>query len=726
MSQPIPIAKRLPTLLLSLILLVTSIGLAPAPEAPDAPNGGLPPGFSDSLVTNLASPTALAFTPDGRMLITRQGGSLRVFQNGSLLVTPALDLASVAQWGRSQICSNSERGLLGVTVDPDFTNNRYIYLFYTYQRVAGQCPTSQPVTANHPVNRVARFVLPDDNVIVTTTQTVLVDNMPSTAGNHNAGDVNFGNDGYLYISIGDGGCDYAGGGCAGSNDAARDEHVLTGKLLRITRDGDIPAGNPFQGVNDDRCNVTGATIASHRCQETYAWGLRNPFRFAMDPNSVSNNFLINDVGQGAWEEIDLGQSGVDYGWNCREGAHTNNTTGPCNPTPANMIDPVYEYSHGTGCYAITGGAFIPNGVWPDYDGQYFFADYGCGQIFTLSPAYTVTTFATGLGTSSAVHMEFGPYQSTQALYYTTYAGGGQVRRISLSQSPTAAIAATPTSGPAPLFVTFDATGSADPDNDPLVFDWDFGDGITNTTSSITTTYTYTTPGIFTATVIARDSFGLTSAPAAIEIQPGNTAPTPTILSPLTDTLFAVGQVITLTGVATDTQDGTLPDNGLKWNVLLHHIDINNPGNAHTHPYVTDQIGNNITFTAPAPEGFDATALSYLEVLLTASDSLNLAATITQTLEPQRVNVTFATAPSGLQLILNSAPYTAPQTLVGWEAWAISVQAPNQMDGSNQSWVFDNWSDGGAAAHTLNVPATSETYTATFMLVNYLYLPIVHR
>ncbi|HBL30227.1 MAG TPA: hypothetical protein DD490_25625, partial [Acidobacteria bacterium] len=386
----------------------------------------VPAGFADTLVASVGSPTALAFTPDGRLLITTQGGTLRIWNGTSLLATPALAFAA------SAICTNSERGLLGIAVDPDFATNRRIYLFYTFETAGGSC-----------VNRISRFhffsTVGQENLVDPASELVLIDNMPSPAGNHNAGDVHIGRDGYLYATIGDGGCDYAGGGCAGSNDAARDQHTLTGKLVRITRDGNIPPTNPFQGAGTARCNVTGGTTAGNKCQETYAWGFRNPFRFAMDPNNAGTRFFVNDVGQGAWEEIDELQAGADYGWNCREGAHVNNTGGPCNPTPAGMVDPIFEYPHGTpgpaginNCNSITGGAFVPNGLWPGFDGAYLFSDYVCGAIFRLtqSGTWSAATFATSLGSSSAVHLRFGPWGNSQALYYTTFAGGGQVRRIS--------------------------------------------------------------------------------------------------------------------------------------------------------------------------------------------------------------------------------------------------------------------------------------------------------
>lgn len=394
----------------------------------------VPAGFVDELVAAVSGPTAMAFTPDGRLLVTRQSGSLRVVTPaGALLATPALTFSA------AQICTNSERGLLGVAVDPSFATNRFVYLFYT-RNATGSCATG----IDGARNRVSRFVLPDTNVIDPATETVLVDGLRSFGGNHNAGDLRFGNDGFLYVSTGDGGADYAGdSGSAGANDAARDEFHLLGKILRITRDGGIPPTNPFQGAGTARCNATGETTPGNRCQETFAWGFRNPFRFAMDPNSSGTRVFVNDVGQGVREEIDELSAGLDYGWNCREGTRVNSTTGKCSPTPAGMRDPFFEYSHGatpvpgtsiSGCNSITGGAFVPNGVWPaEYDGTYLFADYVCGAIFRIpagaAPPAAATAIVSNLGGSSATALVFGPYAATQALYYTSYAGGGEVRRL---------------------------------------------------------------------------------------------------------------------------------------------------------------------------------------------------------------------------------------------------------------------------------------------------------
>jgi glucose/arabinose dehydrogenase len=382
----------------------------------------VPAGFQDTLVTSVSNPTSVAFTPNRRMLITNRSGILHVYKNGAL--STALNISG-------KVCSDSERGLLGVAVDPSFSTTRHIFVYYTFKKF-GACPTNVPTA---PVNRVSRFTLPDNNVINPASEKVLIDNIPSPNGNHNAGDVQFGPGGGLYVSVGDGGCDYAGGGCQNQNDAARDSHVLLGKILRITKAGAVPSTNPYLGPDSARCNLTGRTDPGKKCQETYASGLRNPFRFAFDPNTSSARFFINDVGGGAWEEIDRGLRGADYGWNVREGHCATGSTTNCGPPPAGMTNPIFDYSHSTGCRTITGAAFVPNGVWPaQYNGAYLYADYICGRIFTLKPAtgggFTSASFATGL--STPVAMTFGPYLTTRALYYVNHAGGGQVRRIAFT------------------------------------------------------------------------------------------------------------------------------------------------------------------------------------------------------------------------------------------------------------------------------------------------------
>ena len=404
--------SRIGLLVFALLVAASSLG-SPATSLGDE-RVTAPEGFEDELLSNVTDASALAFLPDGRLLVASRTGSIKVYTDGSLLETPALDISGVT-------CSGGERGLLGLAVDPDFADNNYLYIYYTFTK-DGTCPSG---SLENPVNRVSRFVFADDNVVDPDSETVLLDNLYSYQTVHNAGGLDFGPDGYLYVTVGDNYCDYLGdSGCAGGNDASRDQNVLIGKVLRITRDGDIPPDNPFLGDDSDRCGLTGGTEPGRRCQETYAWGLRNPFRFAFDPDSDESVLYINDVGQELWEEINLGQPGADYGWNVREGPCVNNSLDDCGPPPEGMTNPLFAYQHmdDIDCEVITDGAFVPDGVWPEeYDDVYLFADYACSRVFALrgddAGGYEMEEFLVIDDVLGPFDLTFGPHDGGQALYY---------------------------------------------------------------------------------------------------------------------------------------------------------------------------------------------------------------------------------------------------------------------------------------------------------------------
>jgi glucose/arabinose dehydrogenase len=590
---------------------------------------------------------------------------------------------------------------------------RWVYLFYTFRKF-GVCEAN---TASAPVNRVSRFMAGPDLAIDPASEEVLVDNIPSVAGNHNGGDLEFASDGLLYVSVGDSGCKIGDASrCAAQNDNARFNDILAGKILRIVRDGTIPNGNPFGGATGARdCGEpTGVPPGTGPCREIFATGLRNPFRIAFDPGTT--RFHINDVGQNTWEEIDLGANGADYGWNVREGFCATGSTTNCGAPPAGLTNPIFAYGRTGGCASITGGAFVPDGAgWPAaYTDAYLYADYVCGKIVRLnqdaSGTWQPTDFVTGIGGSSAVTLAFGPSAAGQSLYYTTYAGGGQLRRIDSTtlgnRPPVAALSASPTSGNPPLTVTFDGSGSSDPDGDSLSYLFDFGDGTTTKQTTPVVNHTYTAPGTFVAALKVDDGrSGGVSAPVTRTIQVGNSAPTPTITSPAAGATFAVGQTYTLTGSGTDPEQGALPASALSWTVIKHH-------DTHTHPFLGPVAGNNISFTGPSPEELAATTNSYLEIRLTATDAAGASTTVTRNFLPATVALTFTTQPSGLLVTVNGQSFTGPSTVTSWQGWALNVSAPDQASGG-RTYRFQRWSDGGAPSHTIVTPTAPTTYTAKF-------------
>lgn len=700
-------------LLLLIVPLLVAVAFLEQPAA-NVTGASVPANFTDTTLFNVSSPTALAFTPDGRLLVNTQPGVMRIYQNGALLPTPAMTIPA------GKICSNSERGLLGVAVDPDFATNHFIYVYYTFQK-NGNCNITYD---NGPVNRVSRFILGDDNLVAvdwnttpTTGETVLLDNIASY-GNHNGGDLHFGQDNLLYISVGDGGCSITNGSnCQGNNDNARRLDILYGKILRINKDGSVPTSNPrFNDSGSRRCgDPAGAPGGTGPCQEMFAWGLRNPFRFTFQPGT--NQFYINDVGDVTWEEIDVSQANADYGWNVREGFCPRASTTNCGAPPAGMTNPIFAYQHGT-CNSITGGAFAPTGVWPaPYDGAYFFADYVCGKIFRLTGTpgnYTAQDFVTGMGGGSAVTLLFGPYKGTQALYYTTYAGGGSVNVLSFNRAPTAAISANPTSGLAPLTVNFNGSGSTDPDGNNTIanYIWNFGDGSPIlTTTTATTSHSYAA-GTYTASLVVQDNLGLSSNTATVSIAV-NSPPTPVIDSPVQGTTFAVGESISLTGHASDQQDGPLPQSSLAWYVVLHD-------GVNAYPFLGPVYGNN-SFTAPAPPNLPAAANGYLEIQLKATDSDGASTVVTQALQPKKVNVTFHSVnpTTGVSVNVNSTSLTTPVTVVSWQNYVLNVTVPHQTI-SAQAKVFSVWSDANpnpnpnSAFRQITTPASAATYEATMI------------
>ena len=329
----------------------------------------LPAGFSETSIGGLSGPTAMAMAPDGRIFVCQQGGALRVIKSNALLPTPFITLT---------VNSTGERGLLGVAFDPDFLTNHFIYLYYT-----ATTPTIH--------NRISRFTAVGD-VAAAGSEVILLDLNDLSATNHNGGAIHFGRDGKLYAAVGE--------NAVSSNSQTLSN--LLGKVLRINKDGSIPADNPFFG------SATGAN------RSIWALGLRNPFTFNVHPNS--GRIFINDVGQSAFEEINDGVAGGNYGWPDTEGP-----TG--NPS---FISPIHFYANQNApeC-AIAGGTFYAPEVrqFPSqYVESYFFSDLCGGWIRRLDQAATSFGFATGI--SNPVDQLVGHDGS---LYYLARGSGAVVR-----------------------------------------------------------------------------------------------------------------------------------------------------------------------------------------------------------------------------------------------------------------------------------------------------------
>ncbi len=316
-----------------------------------------PDGFRVTRVgTGFSGPIDIAALPDGsgRMLVVERAGRIRILNptSGAILPTPFLDIAA-------QVSTNGERGLLGLTLAPDFQTSGTFYVFLA--NLAG----------NIEVRRYRTLAGNRDQADPASADLILAIPHPGFS-NHNGGWIAFGPDGFLYLATGD------GGGSGDPNGNGQNRNSLLGKILRIDPAGDsfpadpdrdyrIPAGNPF---------ADGGGAA-----EIWAYGLRNPFRASFD--AATGNLWIGDVGEGAREEVNLmraGDGGANFGWNVVEG--TQNYTGS---PQAGFTLPVTEYSHGSGPRqgrSITGGR-VYRGPVEGLRGQYVFADFISGNIWSL-------------------------------------------------------------------------------------------------------------------------------------------------------------------------------------------------------------------------------------------------------------------------------------------------------------------------------------------------------
>jgi glucose/arabinose dehydrogenase len=300
----------------------------------------------------LTVPTFVTNSHDGtgRLFILEQRGRILVVQPQTRAATVFLDLTD-------KVLTSTERGLLGMTFHPQFTENREFFVDYTRKLDGAVIVARYKVSATNPN-------------VAEPAETVLL-NIPHSVAEHNGGMIEFGPDGYLYISAGDGGSSYDPANNAQNLDS------LLGKILRI--DVDSPAGstvpyssppdNPFYGSTQGR-------------DEIFAFGFRNPWRFSFD--RATGEIYVGDVGQDTFEEIDVVESGGNYGWRVFEGTLcTNKGPAPCDPD--NYIPPILQYGHSGrgGTCSITGGYVYRGNKQSLPFGAYIFGDYCTGQIYML-------------------------------------------------------------------------------------------------------------------------------------------------------------------------------------------------------------------------------------------------------------------------------------------------------------------------------------------------------
>jgi glucose/arabinose dehydrogenase len=361
-----------------------------APVTVTVPGSPAPAFVNDRVIIGLDEPTQMVFTPDGRMLIAERDGTIWVVPPGSsqVLPTPLIQVPNVE--------TGDERGLLGLAFHPAFPEDPRFFIYYS-TRDSRQVVAERRVDPANPERADPGY----ERVILS---------MDDFASNHNGGALVFGPDGYLYIATGDGG----GGGDPEGNGQRLDTPLA--KILRIDvrpvgggGEYQVPPGNPFIGRE-------GAL------PEIWHTGLRNPWRFSFD--RAQGDMWIGDVGQGAWEEIDVarrGASGLNFGWSITEGRHCYREE---NCSTDGLTKPVTEYSHDLGC-SVTGGVVYRGSQWPALVGAYLFADYCSGRIWAIDAATDDTGEPVVVAETERAISSFGEDEAGEV--YVTDLGGTLLR-----------------------------------------------------------------------------------------------------------------------------------------------------------------------------------------------------------------------------------------------------------------------------------------------------------
>lgn len=765
------------------LLAAFVLGAGPAAAEP-----ALTEGFQDTIaIGNLEQPTNFRFAADGRVFVAEKPGKILVFEDIED-TTPEVfaDL-------RTDTYDNGDRGLLGIALDPEFTTGQpYVYALYTYDHLLGDpsappkwgspnatgdpCPDLNGGDACLVSGRLVRLKAIGNHAEESAgkpVQQVLAEGWCQQFSSHSIGDLQFGPEGALYASGGDGASfgstpDYGQLGntpnpCGDPPDPAgtalstpdaeggalrsQNLHNLSGKILRVDpTTGEGWPGNPLDGIAGE----------DEYTRRIVAIGFRNPFRFTFDPQS--GEVVTGNVGSSEIEEIDHfpvpPSSLFNSGWPCFEGPGRQfqfKTLGldVCEDLyagePSSTSQPLFYYSHGQSVVpgdecpieygsAIGGISFYEGNEFPaKYKGALFFADAVRGCIWVMLPGddghpdpLKVERFMRESRIYPGVDIEEGPGGT---LYYADLfsdeeGGNGAIHQITYSPgAPKARLNADPPFGVGlPLEVTFDASESSDPTAETLAYDWDLdGNGSFETHGGATRSLEFTEEELeeneeneesLNKVVAVRVTDGEDHhSVARATVYPGDSPPQPEIDSPLASYEWGAGDEVELHGSALDSKgDPIVTPLAYYWDTRLLHCPTG-PANCHAHPLQVFSGLRSGEFLVPEHD-----YPSYLEIILRVADERGLTARQTIKLEPRTVDLTIGSLPAGVQLTAGLLQGPAPLALTEIEGSHALLSAPStaQVDGRTYAW--QSWSDGGARIHTV-LADSSRTITA-----NYAALP----
>jgi glucose/arabinose dehydrogenase len=682
--------------------------------------------------TGLTAPTNVEFASDGRVFVAEKSGIIRTYQN---VADPTGVIAADL---RAPVRSVGDHGVLGLAVDPQYPARPYLYALFSWD-ITGfwgdGCAAGYGINGCVTGGRIARIELDSNGQMVGEPTTIVDDRWCFQFSSHTIGDLEFLSDGTLVASAGEGaywdGADYGqyGGtqlfppvpnltpknpcddppnGVGGAvspvtseGGAFRAQDLLTsgdpvswsGSMIRIDPDtGEAPSDNPLFGGDPDDDAVL-------------AHGLRNPFRFVVQPGT--DDVYLIDVGFGRFEEINVvtptDGSAKNFGWPCYEGPGEQRTYQALNnlmcstrildaDAPTTLTGPWYSYPRPGSGAAISAINFIPPGQYPsEFDNTVIFSDYVKGLTWSLAIEPDGSPAASGpvpvLSKGIIVDLETGP---DGYVYAVDYVFGTVSRLVDRESVPVARLEASATQGPTPLTVQLDASSSTQAGGGALTFDWDLdGDGEFDDATGPTTTLVIEEPVTRTVTVRVTNAAGASST-ASVQIFAGNTAPEVTInfTSPLP---WSANDDISFEIVATDAEDGVLPAESVSWSAELHHCYSRD--DCHLHPY-TEAAGS-LSGTIEGPShGYP----SFLRLVATAVDSRGQATTASVDLHPASVELQFTSDPPGATVSVGDGQYVTPFTYTAIRNDNISLSVPTPQEIGGVPHVFSSWGHGGDQSH----------------------------